>query len=127
MPRGQFDAEAFYAALDSQRLSKGLAWIKVAEQAGVSASTLIRMAQGKRPDVNSMTALLHWSGLQADHFIQRTAESPKESEPLAMITACHGADRNLTREAAKALESVMKATYERWKKQEEESQDGRPF
>ena len=49
-----FDVGAFHAALDSQRLAMGLNWKDVAAEAGVSASTLTRMAQGKRPDVDAV-------------------------------------------------------------------------
>ena len=66
-----FDAEAFHAALDSQRLAMGMTWKDVAAEAGVSASTLTRMAQGKRPDVDGLAALLQWSGLQAEMFIRK--------------------------------------------------------
>ena len=48
-----FDAEGFYAALDAIRLGREISWKKVAENAKVSASTLTRMGQGKRPDVPS--------------------------------------------------------------------------
>ena len=65
MAKGHFDAEAFYAALDSQRHSRRLNWKQVAREAGISASTLTRIAQGKRPDVDSLAALLTWSGLKA--------------------------------------------------------------
>ncbi len=116
MPKGQFDAEAFYAALDSQRQSKRLTWKKVAAEAGVSASTLTRMAQGKRPDVDSMAALLTWSGLKADCFVKSDSDLPRESDPLTQITTYLRADRNLTSEAATALEAVIKATYERLRK-----------
>lgn len=118
MPKGQFDAEAFYAALDSERLSKKLTWKKVAERAGVSASTLTRMAQGKRPDVDSMAALLAWSGLDAELFIKgRSKIQRNESDPLTRITTYLRADPNLTPAAATALEAVIKATYERLRKE----------
>jgi transcriptional regulator with XRE-family HTH domain len=114
MPKGQFDAEAFYAALDSQRQSKRLTWKKVAEEARVSASTLTRMAQGKRPDVDSMAALLAWSGLKADMFIR--GESTSEADPLTQITTYLRADPHLSSEAATALEVVIKTAYERLRK-----------
>jgi predicted transcriptional regulator len=65
MAKVEFDAESFYAALDSQRQSQRLTWKEVAAKSEVSASTLTRMAQGKRPDVDSLTALLklHWKQL----------------------------------------------------------------
>jgi transcriptional regulator with XRE-family HTH domain len=114
MPRGQFDVEAFYSALDSQRQSRRLTWKKVAEEAGVSASTLTRIAQGKRPDVDSMAALLAWSGLKIDSFIARPEDAPqKKADPLADITAYLRADPNLSPEGASALEAVLKAAYEK--------------
>ena len=118
MPKGQFDAEGFCAALDSQRQAKRLTWKKVAAQAGVSASTRPRMAQGRRPDVDTMAALLAWSGLKADRFVMQTSRANKEgeTEPLAEITAYLRADSNLSTDAALALEAVLKAAYEQLRK-----------
>ena len=67
--KGSFDNEKFYAALDASRVARGLTWKQVATESGVSASTLTRMAQGKRPDVDGLAALLGWSGLRADSFL----------------------------------------------------------
>ena len=116
MPKEHFDAEAFYAALDSQRQSRRLTWKKVAEEAGISASTLTRMAQGRRPDVDSLATLLAWSGLTADMFVKREQNAPHDPDPLAQITAYLRADPHLTREGVIALEAVMKAAYERLRK-----------
>lgn len=116
MPKGQFDVEAFYAALDSQRQSQRMTWKQVAEESGVSASTLTRIAQGRRPDVDSMAALSAWSGLKADSFIKREQDTQVESDPLAQITAYLRADSHLTPEAASALEAVIKAAYEKLRK-----------
>lgn len=65
----QFLNEAFYHALDGHRQAKRLTWKAVAEQAEVSASTLTRIAQGKRPDVDTMAALCRWSGLSANNSL----------------------------------------------------------
>ena len=113
--KGRFDAEAFYSALDAERRSRQQTWKKVAEDAQVSASTLTRMAHGRRPDVDSMAALVAWSGLSADTFVRD--EQPR-SEPgsLSMISAYLKSDPHLTPEAADALDELMKATYERMRK-----------
>lgn len=113
MPRGEFDAEGFYEAIDGQRQARGLNWKRVAAESGVSASTLTRLAQGKRPDVDSMAALLAWSGLNADDFIRRPGRVPKKAEPLAQLTAILRADRNLSKEGAAALDAMIKTAYER--------------
>ena len=109
---GWFDTGAFYEALDSARQSKKLNWKQVAGLTGVSASTLTRMAQGKRPDVDGLAALAAWSGLNADEFVRSDAERPS-AEPLALITTYLRSDKNLSHDAATALDELIKATYER--------------
>jgi transcriptional regulator with XRE-family HTH domain len=109
---GWFDAEAFYRALDSERQARRLNWKQVAAQSGVSASTLTRMAQGKRPDVDSLAALAAWSGLNTDDYV-RSVEARPEPEPLAAISTYLRGDKNLSPEASAALDELIKATYER--------------
>ena len=65
-----FDTAGFFAALDAQRRTKSMTWRDVAAKAGVSASTLTRISQGKRPDVDGLASLLAWSGLTAEDFIR---------------------------------------------------------
>lgn len=107
----RFDNEAFYAALNATRLSRQRTWKEVAEEAQISASTLTRIGQGKRPDVDGLAALLHWSGLKAEEFIRDGDEG--EAEPLARVTALLRADPNLSAENAKVLEDIVMATYAR--------------
>ena len=116
MKKGHFDAEAFFAGLDAERMSHGLTWKQVSHETGVSASTLTRMAQGRRPDVDGLAALCLWSGLKADDFILEEKGQRGEAMPLAMISTYLRADPNLTKEGAIALEHVIKATYERMTK-----------
>lgn len=111
--RGEFDLAAFYAAIDSHRVARRLTWKQIAAESGVSASTLTRMGQGKRPDVDGLAALLAWSGLQADDFIRK--EDKVAPEPLAQITAYLRADKNLTPESATALEQIIRVAYERFR------------
>jgi len=115
MNLGDFDADAFYAALDGQRQSRKLTWKKVAEESGVSASTLTRLAQGRRPDVDSMATLLVWSGLSADFFVRRQKKGKPKVEPLAAITAILRGDPNLSPRGAVALEALMKTAYQKFR------------
>ena len=115
--RGRFDAEAFYSALDAERKSRKHTWKRVAEEARVSASTLTRMAQGRRPDVDSLAALVAWSGLSADTFVRNEQRRP-EPGSLAMISTYLKSDPHLTPEAADALDELVKATYERMRKKD---------
>jgi transcriptional regulator with XRE-family HTH domain len=107
--KGSFDNEKFYAALDAQRTARGLSWKQVADQSGVSASTLTRMAQGKRPDVDGLAALLAWGGLQADSFMD--AAEGAEADPLTRMTILVRGDHRLTSENKTMLEGVLRAVY----------------
>lgn len=110
--KGWFDADALYAALDGVRHRRSLTWKQVAAESGVSASTLTRMAQGKRPDVDGLAALIAWSGLDADDYVRTDDGKRHEEEPLAMISTYLRGDRNLSPEAAGALEQIIKITYD---------------
>lgn len=110
-----FDPDAFFSALDAARMSRGLHWKAVAKETGVSASTLTRISQGRRPDVDSLAALSSWASLEPDTFFRRAAAGADEAraEPLAEISVLLRRDPNLSTEAAAALDELVKATYER--------------
>ena len=78
--RARFDGDAFFAALDGERQARRCTWKRVAQESGISASTLTRISQGKRPDVDSLAALSAWSGLEVDRFIKG---GPSKAEPRA--------------------------------------------
>lgn len=113
MAKGIFDAEGFFAALDDVRTSRENTWKQVAQESGVPASTLTRMAQGRRPDVDSLASLLKWSGLSADDFILDDNE-PEHARPspLASIAAQFRRDKKLPPEGKKAIEATLKAMYQ---------------
>ena len=105
-----FDGGAFFAALDAERQARQCTWKQVAEECGISASTLSRMAQGKRPDVDGLAAMVAWSGLEMDRFV-RSSSAKEGPEPLAVISSCLHSDPRLNEEAAVALDQMVKAAY----------------
>jgi len=113
-----FDNEAFFAALDAERISRKMHWKAVAAEAGVSASTLTRIGQGRRPDVDSFAALSAWAGLQPDSFIRRVAEDQEQASPLSEISLLLRRDPNLSPDARTALDELVKATYARLQQQQ---------
>jgi transcriptional regulator with XRE-family HTH domain len=116
--KARFDGEAFFAALDAQRIGQGLTWRQVAKQCGVSASTLTRMSQGKLPDAQGLASLAAWAGLDTAKFLcGEDFSQPSQPEPLAMISTYLRSDPNLSPEGAVALDELIKATYERLRKQ----------
>lgn len=107
-----FDVEGFYQALDATRQSRDLSWRVVAHEAGISPSTLTRMAQGKRPDVDSLAKLTVWSGLKTDDFVRSSRARP-EVEPIAMISTLLRSDKHLSEDSAAALDELVKLAYRR--------------
>lgn len=108
--RGSFDADGFYAALDLERTARKLTWKEVAAESHVSASTLTRMKQGRRPDVDSLAALTTWAGLDVDAYVTK-ADAKATSMP--QISALLRADPHLNPESAVAIEEVIRMTYQR--------------
>lgn len=111
-----FDAEGFYSALDAIRRGKEFSWKKVAEKSKVSASTLTRMGQGKRPDVDSLAALASWSRLDVSQFYRDKFELGVQKDTLAEITTLLRADRHIEGEDAQTMELMVKTLYEDMKK-----------
>lgn len=109
---GAFDADGFYAALDAVRAARSLAWRQVASESGVSASTLTRMGQGRRPDVDSLAALAAWANLDADRFVRRRRGQEPEQNTLDAISTYLRCDKHLTPEGAEALEEIIRAAYQ---------------
>lgn len=113
MSRGHFHPEAFYAALDAVRVRRQMTWKQIADKAGVSASTLTRMAQGRRPDVDSLAALTDWSGLDFnDYTVAGRHAEGFGNQALEKMTGLFRADPNLTPEARSALETTLKVMYQ---------------
>jgi len=118
MPPPLFDAEALYAALDAKRRSKDISWRKAAEEIGISASTLTRMAQGAHPDVEGFGKMVRWLGEPADQFIAGGQRRPRvaKTEDLRVVVSRHlRASKELPPESARALETIIEAAYRQMK------------
>ena len=111
MDQEHYDTEAFFAALDGARETRGKTWKEVAAESGVSASTLTRMAQGKRPDIDGLAALAKWSGLDLNEYVKGKKAPRKKQETLAVISTYLRADPNLKKESADALEQIIRVAY----------------
>jgi transcriptional regulator with XRE-family HTH domain len=107
-----FDGDSFYRALESTVAARSKAWKQVAAETGVSASTLARMAQGRRPDAASLAALSAWAGLNPSDFV-RAPYKRSRPEAIAQISTLLRTDPNLDAESAEAVEAIVKAAYER--------------
>jgi transcriptional regulator with XRE-family HTH domain len=105
-----FDFAGFYRALDATRQSRGLNWKNVADEAAVSASTLARMPQNRRPDADGLAALAAWSGLNPGDYVLYAGRA-RAPEPLAQIATALRNDPQLEPTDAEALEDIVRAAY----------------
>ena len=105
--------EALYAALDQKRRRERLSWRELAQQFEISPSTFTRMAQGRRPDVDTFAILLSWLSMPIDRFMSSPEEQADEPDPLAMISTYLRASKNMRPEDAEALEEIIQVAYRR--------------
>lgn len=110
-----FNGDAFYRSLETAVRTRGKTWKHVADETGVSQSTLTRMAQGRRPDAASMAALSAWAGLNPSDFVTAAYKSER-TESITQISALLRSDPNLDEQSAETVEAIVKAAYERLRK-----------
>src|ERR1700688_212617 len=96
-----FDGDSFYRALENTVTARSKTWKQVSAETSVSASTLTRMAHGRRPDAASLAALSAWAGLNPSDFVQAPYKSTRP-EAIAQISTLLRADPNLDAQSAEA-------------------------
>lgn len=112
MPSVTIDIEALYAALDAKRTTAGQSsWRAVARELGITPSTFTRLAQGRRPDVDTFATLLQWLNMPADAFFRSAAALPGEPETMVVISSSLRADRQLSEQAATSLQELFQVAY----------------
>jgi transcriptional regulator with XRE-family HTH domain len=114
-----FDGDAFYRALETTVTARSTTWKQVAAETGVSASTLTRMAQGRRPDAASLAALSAWAGLNPSDFVDAPYNRGSRTEAISQISTLLRTDPNLDAQSAETVEAIVKAAYERLRKVDE--------
>jgi transcriptional regulator with XRE-family HTH domain len=83
--RQDFDAPAFYAALNKIRNLRDFTWRQVSAASGVSTTTLSRMADGRHPDAASLAALSHWGGMNPANFMTDPSKPPYDNSLTAIV------------------------------------------
>jgi len=111
-----FNGDAFYRALETAVTTRSKTWKQVAAETGVGASTLTRMAQGRRPDAASLAALSAWAGLNPSDFVDAPYNRGTRPEAMAQISTLLRTDPHLDAESAEAVEAIVRAAYERLRK-----------
>lgn len=109
MAEARLDVAALYVTLDSERQRRGMSWRQVAQEAGVGASTLSRMAQGNRPDVDSFVALVQWLGMPAEQFMRQKVGTRRATAPAQAVASLLRADKDLDPDSAAAIDDILQA------------------
>jgi transcriptional regulator with XRE-family HTH domain len=91
-----------------------LSWRQLAGEVGCSPSTMTRLANGHRPDVDAFTALTQWLKMPAEAFTTDdstgTDQDPQEQpELLAQVSALLRARKDLGDEEKEHLQHVFEA------------------
>lgn len=106
------DVAALYGALDSKRRAEKVSWRELAGRLELSPSVFTRMAQGRRPELDTFAVLTGWLGMSAEDFIEGSKPSEEEAkETVAVISTYLRADKALKPESAQAIEEIVRAAY----------------
>ena len=107
-------------AIRRKREEMGLSLRDVADETGVSASTLSRIENGTgKPDADNIARLTGWLEVPIERVMSGQPEGDESKavvyfpqEPTPSIVEAHlRADRNLTPETAKALSELFRVAY----------------
>ena len=114
-----FDQIRFYEALEQKRTWANLSWRELARRLSLSPSTFSRLAQGRRPDVDTFVKLLAWMERPASDFTLGEGASEWLSQPpqdtVREISQSLQQDSSLSRDDAKALEDIVRVAYHRFR------------
>ena len=121
-------------AIRRKREETGLSLRDVADETGVSASTLSRIENGTgKPDADNIARLTAWMGVPMERIMTgREANAAGDSpvvyfpqEAMPDIVEAHlRADRNLTPETAKALSELFRVAYTQFSHPGEDARRG---
>jgi len=108
-------------AVRRRREEKGLSLRDLAEETGVSASTLSRIENGAgKPDADNIARLTSWLEMPIERVMHHGNRSAAELAPVIyyphestpeVVEAHLRADRHLTPETAKALSELFRVAY----------------
>jgi transcriptional regulator with XRE-family HTH domain len=108
MPQTTVDVPALFAAIDAKRRKDRSSWREIAAQLRISPSTFTRLAQGRRPDVDTFATLLAWLGEPVESFSRAAPPLPATAQ-IATVSLFFRADKSLRDTDLQAYEDVIEA------------------
>ena len=68
----RFDSFELFKALDKKRQQLNMTWKQVADEIGVSPSTIQKTRQGGRMEVDGMLRMVNWLNVPVESFVKHT-------------------------------------------------------
>lgn len=122
-------------AIRRKREESGLSLRDVADETGVSASTLSRIENGTgKPDADNIARLTGWLNVPMERIMSGRQLEGDEARPVVyfpqetmpdIVEAHLRADRNLTPDTAKALSELFRVAYTQFSHPGEETRKRR--
>jgi transcriptional regulator with XRE-family HTH domain len=113
MTRTKIDVQGLHAALDAERMARGLSWRQLAKEIGVSPSLLSRLSNDQRPDADGFATLVRWLNIPAEEFmvdVEGDRGTQPEPDLLAQLAPLLRARQDLNKRDVAYLEEVIRAT-----------------
>ena len=113
----EFDAAGFFRSVEFRRQKEGLSWRELARKLELSPSTFSRLAQGRRPDVETFVRLLAWLEMPAESFMlnsQGGKDGANRPDALSAISSALRGDPRLNPEDVEPIEEIVKVAYRRF-------------
>lgn len=113
------DVVGLHAALDAAREGRGWSWRQLARELGLSPSTMSRLANGHKPDVDAFAAIVSWLNVNANTFIiteeQRQDRATRPQPDLvAELAPLLRARNDLSNEDVNHLEELIRSAVRRF-------------
>jgi transcriptional regulator with XRE-family HTH domain len=113
MPNTKVDIEALYAAVRRKRQTASTSWRDIASDLSMSPSTFTRLAQGRRPDVDTFVTLVAWLGVPAEAFMRPHPANDRQSDPVALVSSYLRSSPGIRAEDADTITDIVEAVYHR--------------
>jgi transcriptional regulator with XRE-family HTH domain len=112
------DVQALHEALDAARQTRGWSWRQLARELELTPSTMSRLANGQKPDVDAFATMVSWLAVDADDFIvaedaMRRRTERDQPDLLAAVTMLLRA-RDLDERDVEHIKAVVEVATRRY-------------
>ena len=113
------DVRGLHAALDGARKSAGWSWRQLARELDLSPSTMSRLANGYKPDVDAFAVMVSWLRVDPQKFMlsdddRRRRESEPQPDLMAELTPLLRARKDLQSRDVDFLEELIGSAVRRF-------------